>query len=566
MQVQSVRRDQASSRIGLRYEHQEFEFEIPFTDEASAENAIHCACLMLHLGMEGETIRRRMSGLQPVAMRLELKQGIHHSLVINDTYNSDLGSLDLALDFLNSQAQGRQTTLILSDILQTGLPPQTLYARVAELLRAKSVGRLIGVGPGISGCAACFDLPARYFPDTESLLGEQDFSSLQDQAILVKGARPFGFERVSDRLQQKDHQTILEINLEALVHNLNVFRALLRPGVRTMGMVKAFSYGSGSAEIAGVLQYHRVDCLAVAYADEGKALRQGGITLPIVVMNPELRDLDILDHYRLEPEVYSMELLHRLARRKEHGRTLPIHLKVDTGMHRLGFLPGQLPGLLAFLGSAPGLKVASVFSHFAASDDPRHDAFTREQLQAFTQACATLEAGLGHSFLRHISNSAAVARFPEAQLDMVRLGIGLYGVSPDAGIQERLQQVSTFRSVVSQVKHVGKGGTVGYDRAWKAREPREVAVVPVGYADGLHRRLGNGRGHLLVGGRAVPLVGNISMDMCTVDVTGLGVSPGDEVIVFGPERPVTELAREMGTIPYEVLTSVSQRVKRVYYQ
>jgi Alr-MurF fusion protein len=593
LKLLSARKDKGSTRIKLIAGERKFDVRIPFPDDASVENAMHCVSVMVLLGIPVEEITGRVEKLQPVAMRLELKRGLNNCLIINDGYNSDLNSLSIALDFMNSHSLGGPTTLLLSDILQSGMTGRELYTRVADLLEAKKVDRLIGIGPEISAYAGIFvpggsgergqergpisslqsgmtrgkdSAAPRFFPDTESFLKEFDFSEFRDEAILLKGARVFEFERISMLMQQKDHQTILEINLDALVHNLNVYRSMLQPGVRTMGMVKAFSYGSGSLEIASLLQYHRVDFLAVAYADEGKELRQGGISLPIVVMNPEVSSFDILEKYRLEPEVYSLELLKRLAGSMRGRRELPIHLKVDTGMHRLGFLPGQIPELLNVLGETPGLKVSSVFSHFAASGEYVHDEFTRGQLQSFLKVCEELGQTLKSTFIRHISNSAAVSRFPEAHLDMVRLGIGLYGVSPDPELQGLLRNVSTFRSVVSQVKTIGKGQTIGYSRAWMAERDMEAAIVPVGYADGLNRRLGNGRGKLFIRGTGVPIVGNISMDSCAVDVTGLGVVPGDEVEIFGPAHPVTEFARELDTIPYEALTSVSQRVKRVYFQ
>ncbi len=600
VRILSSKKEPGATRVSLQYGEQRFGVRIPFTDEASVENAMHCISMLLLLKLSPEEIAARVETLQPVAMRLELKQGLNNCIIVNDSYNSDLNSLSIALDFLISHSPGGKRSLVLSDILQSGMPAPELYARVADLLQSKKVDRLIGIGPEISSCREIFAgppsatdqatvpssgqpsapavprqpsakdaapaVPASFYPDTDSFLMDFDFSSFKDEAILLKGARVFGFERIGMLMQQKDHQTILEINLDALVHNLNVFRSMLRPGVRTMGMVKAFSYGSGSLEVARLLQYHQVDCLAVAYADEGKELRNGGITLPIVVMNPEVSSFDVLQKYRLEPEIYSLELLKRLAGSLEGKGVLPVHLKIDTGMHRLGFLPHQLPQLLELLKSEKKLQVSSVFSHFAASGEAEHDAFSREQLQCFLEVCTELEQGLGQPFTRHICNSAAVSRFPEAHLDMVRLGIGLYGVSPEAGLQQLLRNVSTFRSVVSQVKAIPEGQTIGYSRAGKATHDMEVAIVPVGYADGLSRRLGNGRGRLLVGGRACMIVGNVSMDSCAVDVTGLGVKPGDGVEVFGPNHPVAEFARDMDTIPYEVLTSVSQRVKRVFFQ
>ncbi len=568
LQLEDVKKLAGKSELYVKYNGDnacQFSFSIPFIDAASIENAMHCAAAMLLLGLTPEIIRERMPLLQAVAMRLELKEGINQCSVINDSYNSDLSSLAIAIDFLNNQTRYERTTLIISDILQTGLEPATLYRQVADLVKAKKLGRIIGIGPSISSQFAMFAQPAMFYPDTDTFLREFDFSLFDQEAILLKGARPFAFEKLSQRLQQKDHQTVLEVDLDALVHNLNVFRAHIGKGVKVMAMVKAFSYGSGSVEIASMLQYHHVDYLAVAYADEGKELRKGGIILPIVVMNPEQHSFDTLLAYDLEPEIYSLELLRRLTGIVTE-KTINVHIKIDSGMHRLGFLPEQIDELILLLKAAPLVRVVSVFSHLAASDDPSHDAFTRKQIRVFTTCCEQISRGIGYVFLRHLSNSAAVGRFPEARFDMVRLGIGLYGISNNPDIQSLLQHVSTFKSVISQLKKVVAGETIGYNRAGVATYDMDIAIIPVGYADGLRRQLSSGKGTLHIGGQLRPIVGQISMDMCAVDVTGLPVSVGDEVIIFGRERTVIELARDMETIPYEVLTSVSHRVKRVYFQ
>ncbi len=570
--VSSMQRFGTSTQLQIDFQGKGFGFEIPFTDNASIENALHCMALLCYMGYNNGWIREKMAQLQPVAMRLEIKEGINNCLVINDSYNNDLGSLAIALDFLNTQTRHPKKTLILSDILQAGIAPDILYPEVAGMLRSKGVDRLIGIGNNISEQRYHFDIPSEFYNTTGEFLAGYVSEKFSNEAVLLKGARVFGFERISEMLQQKDHQTILEVNLDALVHNLNVYRTYLKPNVKVMAMVKAFSYGSGSVEVAGMLQYHHADYLAVAYADEGKELRKGGIHIPIVVMNPEVRSLEVLHQYRLEPEVYSLALLHRVGQAVKHfDRVSPdspfmIHLELDTGMHRLGFLQHEMNGLIRLLDENPCLRVASAFSHFAASDEPSHDDFTRQQISTYLAMCQQLHEGLGYEFLLHIGNSAAITRFANAQFDMVRLGIGLYGVSSEPALQNLLQNVSTFRSVVSQVKRIAKGKSIGYSRAARTEKETEIAIVPLGYADGLNRRLSNGVGHLFVKGRKAPIVGNISMDMCTIDVTGLGVSEGDEVIVFGKEIPITDIARALDTIPYEVLTSVSQRVKRVYFQ
>lgn len=558
--------------VALSYKGNRFLVSIPFQDDASVENALHCIAFMKHYGFEDSEIIKSIPQLQTVAMRLEMKEGVNGSTIINDSYNSDLQSLTIALDFLDRQTSHPNKTIILSDILQSGMPAEALYAQVASLLRSKGINRLIGIGPEISSQSALFDASALFFKSTDDFLSRFDITEFNNEAILLKGARVFEFEHLSNLLQQKDHQTVLEINLDALTHNLNVYRSLLERNTMIMCMVKAFSYGSGSTEIARMLQFHNVDYLAVAYADEGKVLRQGGVTIPIVVMNPEIRTFETLFAYRMEPEVYGFPLLQKLLRalnvmEEQHGRqTLPIHIKLDTGMHRLGFLPEEVEPLGIMLKTNPGVRVASVFSHLAASEDPKHDAFSASQIALFNELCVRFEELLGYPFLRHISNSAAISRFPQAHFDMVRPGIGLYGVTGDPKVQQLLQHVSTFRSVISQVKRIRKGSSIGYGRNAFAEQDIEIAIVPVGYADGLNRSLGNGRGKLLVNGKIVPIVGNISMDMCAIDVSAIDVKEGDEVIIFGKELPVSEMAADLGTIPYEVFTSVSQRVKRVYYQ
>jgi len=562
--------------VSIVYEEDMMMLSLPFQDEASVENAIHTAAFMHYIGCDDAFIIKKTANLQPVSMRLEMKEGVNNSIIINDSYNSDLHSLAIALDFLQSQTHNRKKTLILSDILQSGMPSQDLYSEVASLVESGNADQLIGIGPDISSHAGVFNLPARFFNDTDEFIANTDFQEYRNEAILLKGARVFGFERISNLLQQKDHQTILEIDLDALAHNLNIYKSLLGLRTKIMGMVKAFSYGSGSVEVARMLQYYNADYLAVAYADEGKALRKGGVQIPVVVMNPEVRTFDTLFTYSLEPEIYGLPLLHRYVKatrqlmENHHGhdipKSFPIHIKMDTGMHRLGFQPGDADAMLALLKENTHIHVASVFSHLAASEDPAHDAFTKKQIALFEELTGHIEQELGYGFLRHICNSAAISRFPEAHFDMVRAGIGLYGVSGDPQIAPLLKNVSTFRSVVSQVKQISRGDTVGYGRAGVAEDDMVLAIVPVGYADGLNRRLSNGRGRLWVKNHQVPLVGNISMDMCAIDVTGLDVKEGDEVVIFGEELPVTSMAKDLETIPYEVFTAVSQRVKRIYYQ
>ena len=555
----------------------EIKINLPFTDEASIENAIHCWALMLMLGYKGDVISARMKTLVPVAMRLELKEAVNHCSLLNDSYNSDINSLGIALDFLNQQTQFIKKTVILSDILQSGLDPVNLYKEISGILSGKGISRIIGIGKEINSQAGQFPMEKTFFASTSEFFDRFLFSSLRDEAILLKGARMFEFERISNALQQKSHETILEINLDALIHNLNYYRSKLIPGTKTMAMVKAFSYGSGSFEIANLLQFHRVDYLAVAYTDEGVELRKAGITLPIMVMNPEEHSFDLLLQNNLEPEIYNFRLLRMLEQaisdyQGESGIPLPVHLKIDTGMHRLGFDISEIDILVKRLRKNPDLCVQSVFSHLAASEDPAEDNFTKKQIESLRVTAERIQTGLGYSFLVHILNSAGITRFPEAQMGMVRLGIGLYGVGFNEEEQCNLRNVSTLKTIISQIKRVKAGETIGYNRKGVAQTDRVIAIIPIGYADGFNRRLGNGIGKVMINGVSAKTIGNISMDTCMVDITELvgspdapAISEGDEVIVFGETYSINQLAHDLGTIPYEILTGISRRVKRVYY-
>jgi alanine racemase len=571
LRITSVdRTDMERTRISGTYRGEKIQVEIPFIDDASVENAIHCWACMLHLGIAHENIESGMAVLQPIAMRLEMKAGINHCTVINDSYNSDINSLSIAIDFLNQQSQHKKRTIILSDILQSGKDADELYAEIAGIINKKNINRIIGIGPAISRRASLFDMDKEFFQSTDEFMRKFSFTLFSSETILLKGARVFEFEQISKALQQKTHETVLEINLNAMVSNLNYFRSRISPLTKIMAMVKAFSYGSGSYEIANLLQFHRVDYLTVAYADEGVELRKAGIILPIMVMNPEEHSFDAMIQHNLEPEIYNFRILDALERaiRKNilpRNKPVKIHVKLETGMHRLGFEAGELEILTERITKNPRIYVQSVFSHLAASDDPESDEYTNQQISRFTEMCDYLCPQFGHKVLRHMMNTAGITRFPDAQLDMVRLGIGLYGVASNAEDAENLQNVTTLKSTVSQVKKVLAGQRVGYGENTVDSE-RDIAVVPVGYADGLSRSLGNGKSFLLVNGKKAPTIGNICMDMCMLDVTGLDVREGDRVVVFGEDRPLQDLAREMNTIPYEVMTSISRRVKRVYFQ
>ena len=566
--VERVRKEEASTTIRYRYLGMPNEYTIPFIDDASIENSLHCLAVALYMMVPAEEITRRMALLEPVAMRLEVKEGKNNCTLINDSYNSDFASLDIALNFMlrRSEDEGRKRTLILSDLLETGQSDKLLYRQVADLVQTRGVDKIIGVGEGISSAASRFDMEKYFFHTTEELLASDMLPQLRDEVILIKGSRQFHFDDITERLELKVHETILEINLNALVDNLNHYRSKLKPDTKMVCMVKASAYGAGSYEIAKTLQDHRVDYLAVAVADEGSELRKAGITSSIIIMNPELTSFKTLFDYKLEPEVYNFHLLNELikAAEKEGVTNFPIHIKLDTGMHRLGFAPSEVPELIHRLKRQSAVIPRSVFSHLVGSDSTQFDAFTRRQIETFEQATEELQSAFPHKILRHICNTAGIARYPGAQFDMVRLGVGLYGVDPFAN--RMLHNVSTLKTTILQIRDVPQEETVGYSRKGRLDRDSRIAAIPIGYADGLNRHLGNGRAWCLVNGRRAPYVGNICMDVCMIDVTDIDCKEGDKVIIFGEGLPVTELAEILDTIPYEILTSVSTRVKRVYYQ
>lgn len=564
----NLRKDGKETIISGSYNSQDFQFAIPFINDSAIENACHCCAVLLALNFNPSNFQEAFRRLQPVAMRLEIKQGINNCTVINDFYNSDLNSLSIALSVLKQQAATAQQKkmLILSDILQTGLSQQELYKKVNGLLEEWGIDRLIGIGPGISKHKKLFSTKTTVFRDYKEFEAAFDRPSFQSSVILIKGARQFRFERISGLLQQKAHQTILEVNINALINNLNIFRKLLCLETKIMVMVKAFSYGSGDIEVARVLQHQNVDYLAVAVADEGVRLRNAGISVPIIVMNPEQDSFQNMIDFELEPNIYSIDLLRNFAQTVSKARmqNFPTHLKIDTGMNRLGFKSNdEISEALEFLGNSDALKINSVFSHLAGSDEAALDEFTHSQFKKFDRAFEQISSALPYHIDRHILNSAGIERFPEKQYEMVRLGIGLYGVS-QTGLP--LQTIGTLKSTISQVKTAGFEETVGYNRKGKLDKESKIAIVPIGYADGMNRRLGNRNGSAFVNGQYVPIVGNICMDMLMLDVTDLTVDVGDAVEFFGPHIQITELAEKIGTIPYEILTGISQRVKRIYLQ
>ena len=557
-------------KVSYIYKGVEGSYEIPFIDEASIENSITCAIVALYLGMSPEDLAERMAKLEPIAMRLEVKDGQRGLTLINDSYNSDVNSLDIALDFMNRrpEQEGKCKTLILSDIYQTGETPAELYREVSDLLRKRGIDRFVGIGPEIMAQAALFTVGQKwFFANVDDFLQSSVFHNMHDEIVLLKGARPFGFERISELLEQKVHETILEVDLNAVVENLNHYRSFMKPETKIVCMIKADAYGAGAVEIAKTLQDHRVDYLAVAVADEGVTLRKAGITQNIIVMNPEMSSFKTLFDYDLEPEVYSFRLMDALiqAARKEGITGWPVHLKLDTGMHRLGFDPRHdIDKLIDRLKHQTAIIPRSVFSHFVGSDNDDFDNFSAHQFELFDEGSKKIQAAFSHKILRHMDNSAGIEHFPERQMDMCRLGIGLYGVDPRTnGI---LSTVSTLKTTILQLRNVPKEETVGYSRKGKLERDSVIAAIPIGYADGLNRKLGNRHCYCLVNGQKAEYVGNICMDVAMIDVTDIPCQEGDSVEIFGKNLPVTVLSDVLETIPNEVLTSVSNRVKRVYYQ
>ena len=568
--VKETAQTNQSSHITYIYKGEQGEYTIPFIDEASIEDSIICAATALHLGLTMEQIAGRMEHLEPIAMRLEVKQGRRGCTLINDSYNSDINSLDIALDFMNRRPdeQGRRRTLILSDIYQSGEQPAELYRQVNDLCTKRGISKFIGIGDEVSAHANVFLVGEKsFFATVAEFLASTTFSQLHDEVILLKGSRRFGFEHITELLEQKVHETILEVNLGAVVDNLNYFRSFLKPDTRMVCMVKADAYGAGAVEVAKTLQDHRVDYLAVAVADEGVTLRRAGITANIMVMNPEMTAFKTMFDYDLEPEVYSFRLLDALvkAARKEGITGWPVHIKLDTGMHRLGFNPEEdMDELIDRLKHQQAVIPRSVFSHFVGSDSDEFDAFSAQQFQLFDEGSQRLQAAFSHKILRHMDNSAGIEHFPERQMDMCRLGLGLYGVNPRNN--KMLSTVSTLKTTILQLRHVKAGDSVGYSRRTILERDSVIGAIPIGYADGLNRHLGNRHGYCLVNGRRAEYVGNICMDVAMIDVTDIPCQEGDMVEVFGEHLPVTVLSDIIDTIPYEVLTGVSNRVKRVYFQ
>lgn len=546
-----------------------FTVELPFTDDASIENVTSSIAVALYLTTSIETIQEKVKQLEPVAMRLDVRRGKNNNIIVNDTYNSDINSLKIALSFLGQQSveDSPKRTLILSDILQSGFSDEALYKSVSDLADSANIGRIIGIGHHISDHQKLFaNIPHVFFDSTEDFISSGIWSDFHEETILLKGSRNFEFERITELIEQKNHETVLDINLDAILHNYKFYRSRMNPQTKIICMVKADAYGAGSEEVAKILQYHKCDYFAVAIAEEGVSLRKAGIKTPIIVLNPEVAGFNQLFESYLEPEVYNFRILDAFIKEAQRRgiSDFPIHIKMDTGMHRLGFTEEDLPALIDRLNSQHALKVKSTFSHLAASESWSFDDFTTQQFSLFKKMASVLQDGLDYPIWRHILNSAGIERFPEEQMDMVRLGISLYGVS--ASGQEGLHNVCTLKTTILQIKHLKQGETVGYGRRGQLDHDASIATIRIGYADGLSRQFGNRVGQVLIKGQLVPIIGNICMDLSMIEVTGLDVKEGDEVIIFGDQLSVVDQAKKINTIPYEILTSVSARVRKIYFR
>lgn len=570
--IEKIEKKKETTLIDAVYLNEKITIEIPFNDRASIENAISCWLVILTIGLNNNDIKAKMRQLQALDMRLELKKGINHSLIINDSYSADINSLEIALDFLQQQKGANLSTVILSDFLQTGLAVEKLYQQIASTLERHKVNKVIGIGERISAflyqSISDENIQQHYFPTTEKFIQHYLFTDFKNDVILIKGARKFKFEKIVSLLEEKVHQTLLEINLNAVTHNLNEYKLNIRAGVKIMAMVKAFAYGSGGAEIAGKLQFNKVDYLGVAYTDEALELRKSGISLPVMVMNPEENSFHAIVEYAIEPNIFSLAMLKKFNDFIEQQglEAYPVHIEIETGMNRLGFAKNDIVDLIENLKDS-NLKVRSVFTHLAASESQDLDYFSKEQFELFTKTCSKLEQGLGYSFIRHIANSAAITRHPDMQLDMVRLGIGMYGIDNTKDRRLNLQVVAKLKSTIAQIKKISAGESVSYNRKSIVERESIIATVRIGYADGFPRKLGNGIGKMFVKGKMAPVIGSVCMDMVMIDVTDIAdVHEGDDVFIICDEIPVQQIALWAETIPYDIMTGISQRVKRVYYE
>lgn len=572
LRIHSVEKAERKTRILGEIDQQQVEFEIAFMDQASIENSINCWLCLYVLGYSAEAASSKMPLLQQLAMRLELKEGINDSTLINDSYNSDLDSLKIALQVLSQQFQHSKKSLILSDLVQIKTAKKKLYQAVVNLVKENGIQRFVGIGEDIMLHRELFDEGSSFYLSTKDFLHEFNLTSISNEAILIKGARKFEFEKITELLQQKSHETMLEINLSAMIDNLNFFRSKLNKDTKLMAMVKAFSYGSGSFEIANVLQYHHVDYLSVAYADEGVALRKAGISIPIMVMNPETESYESMIRNKLEPEIYSLRVLELFKKSLKANQyflsdeeAYPIHIKLDTGMHRLGFMEDEIASLIKELKKSNEVKAVSIFSHLSSAEDEQEDDYTLLQIEKFEKMSNSLIDSLQEKPIIHLLNSNGMLRFPKQAYDMVRLGIGLYGIVSLKDFQNKLKPISVLKTAVSQIKKLSKGDSVGYSRKGFMTSDGRIATIPVGYADGISRSLGSGNWHVQIGKHLFPTIGNICMDMCMINIGDADIKEGEEVIVFGGKKSIYELSEAMQKSPYELLTGISSRVKRIYY-
>lgn len=565
--IKNINYSQDYSKIILSYNQKEFKIIIPFTDKGSVQNAITCFCCLIALDIDlTHSVLKRFSSLPNIEMRLEMLRGIHNSIIINDSYNSDINSLEIALDYLNQKKANRTSIAIMSDILQSSENIPELYRNVSKLIREKNIQQFIGIGEDLTTNKDLFPYNSTFYKNTEQFLNNISYQSFYNSVILIKGARDFKFEKISNKLQAKNHETVIETDLTLIKHNLNFFKSKIKPGTKITAMVKAFSYGNGYLEIASFLQHNRIDYLAVAFADEGIELREGGITIPIMVMNTNMASLQSMIEFGLEPEIYSIQILTELIKELENRNItdFPIHIKLDTGMHRLGLSENDITEFCTIISKTRSVKIETIFTHLAGSDNEDLDYFTNQQASLFKKMYEQITFSLDIKPDRHILNSAGILRFPQYDFEMVRLGIGLYGLMPE--LSNELVPVSTFRSIISQIHIVDQGESVSYNRSGKINKKSVIATIPVGYADGLDRRLGNGNWHFFVNSHKAYTIGNICMDMCMIDVTDIPVKEGDEVIIFGKKNSVCKMAEILNTIPYEIITGISQRVKRTYFE
>ena len=555
------------TELHVTYREDTFPITIPFQDQASIENAIHCMMVMLYFGYNHKVIQARMALLYPVEMRLKVKNGIYNCTLIDDSYSSDFQSLKIALDFLENQKQHKKKTLILSDIFQSGLGNEELYSLVSQLIISNKISRVIGIGETITQYKNKF-INCITFKNVSDFTNAFEKLNFENETILIKGARNFHFEEIVSMLEEKTHETVLEINLNAISHNLTFYKSKLDPKTKMMVMVKAFGYGNGGFEIAKLLEHHKVDYLGVAFADEGISLKNAGIRVPIMVLNPETTSFTAIIQHHLEPEIYSVKGLKAFLKIAEQKKLkhFPIHIKIDTGMHRLGFEEDNLEDLIQILKGNETVQIKSILSHMATSDDLNHDAFSKSQIALFEKLSTKIQTELNIKPILHILNTSGITNYPEAQYDMVRLGIGLYGISNDEEEQKELENVGTLKSVISQIRTIDKGESVGYGRRFIADRATKVATIPIGYADGIRRSWGNGVGYVTINGKQAKIIGSICMDMLMVDVTDIDCKEGNTVIVFGENPTVPFMAKQLNTIPYEILTSISQRVKRVFFR